>query len=124
MLDRTLQQLGNYRLIRSIGQGGFADVYLGQHIYLTTYAAIKVLQTKLVQNDLQIFLTEARTIAGLTHANIVRVLEFGVEGETPYLVMDYSPNGTLRDRHPKGIQIALPESAFYIKQIAAALQYA
>src|SRR6266849_1871300 len=109
MLDRTLQQLGNYRLIRSIGQGGFADVYLGQHIYLTTYAAIKVLQTKLAQNDLQIFLTDARTIAGLSHTKIVRVLECGVEAETPYLVMDYSPHGTLRHRHPKGTQLSLPE---------------
>ena len=41
------QQLGNYRLLRLLGQGGFADVYLGQHIHLNTMAAIKVLQTHL-----------------------------------------------------------------------------
>ncbi len=45
MLDRVGQQLGNYRLLQPIGQGGFADVYLGEHVYLNTQAAIKVLQT-------------------------------------------------------------------------------
>ena len=44
MLDRVGQQLGNYRLLRLLGQGGFADVYLGEHMYLRTQAAIKVLQ--------------------------------------------------------------------------------
>ncbi len=38
------QQLGNYRLIRLLGQGGFAEVYLAEHVYLKTRAAIKVLQ--------------------------------------------------------------------------------
>ncbi len=40
------QQLGNYRLIRLLGQGGFADVYLGKHIYLDTPAAVKILHTR------------------------------------------------------------------------------
>ena len=43
MLDRTGQTLGQYRIIASIGRGGFADVYLGEHIFLKTQAAIKVL---------------------------------------------------------------------------------
>src|SRR2546423_9310084 len=47
MSDRIGQQLGNYRLTHLLGQGGFADVYLGEHIYLNTKAAIKVLQTRL-----------------------------------------------------------------------------
>ncbi len=44
MADSIGHQLGNYRLIRLIGQGGFAKVYLGEHVYLQTQAAIKVLQ--------------------------------------------------------------------------------
>ncbi len=43
------QQLGNYRLIRLLGQGGFADTYLGEHTYLKTFAAIKVLRAQLAQ---------------------------------------------------------------------------
>src|SRR3989442_2930327 len=107
MEDRVGQQLGNYRLIRMLGKGGFAEVYLGEHIYLTTQAAIKMLSTHLTDNELEQFLNEARTIARLEHPYIVRVLEFGVEDGVPFLVMSYAPNGTLRSLHPRGTQIPL-----------------
>src|SRR5215469_5480203 len=123
MAERIVQ-LGNYRLICLLGQGGFADVYLGEHIYLKTQAAIKVLQMRLGNDELESFLSEARTVARLVHPHIVRVLEFGVEGSTPFLVMDYAPNGTLRQRHPKGTQLWLDTIMHYVRQIAAALQYA
>src|SRR5215831_4508669 len=105
MADRVGQQLGNYQLLRLLGTGGFADVYLGEHIHLGTQAAIKVLATRLTSEDLEGFRAEARTIARLKHPQIVRVLEFGVESGTPFLVMDYAPHGTLRTRHPKGSQL-------------------
>lgn len=124
MVDRVGQQFGNYRLIRSLGSGGFADVYLGEHIYLNMQAAIKILQARLAHNDLQIFLNEARTIANLTQRNIVQVLEFGVEKDTPFLVMTYAPNGTLRQRHPYGSRLSTSEVTSYIRQVADALQYA
>ena len=124
MFDWTGQKLGNYQIMRPLGHGGFADVYLGHHLYLKTYAAIKVLQARLANNDLQTFLQEARTVANLTHPHIVRILEFGEEGHTPYLIMDYCPNGTLRQRHPKGARVSLPECVVYAKQVAEALQYA
>lgn len=118
------RQLGNYRVVRLLGQGGFADVYLGEHVYLKTQAAIKTLQTRLGQNDLEVFLQEARTISHLVHPHIVRVLEFGVEDKTPFLVMDYAPNGTLRQRHPRGSRLAPAQVVQYVRQVAAALQYA
>lgn len=121
---REGQQFGNYRLVRLLGQGGFADVYLGEHIYLGTLAAIKVLRTQLESEDIEQFRTEARTIARLVHPHIVRVLEFGVEGTTPFLVVDYAPNGTLRKRHPKGTQLSLPTVISYVLQVADALHYA
>ena len=79
MSENMPQQLGNYRLLRLIGRGGFADVYLGQHVHLHTLAAIKVLQTRLTGEDQQKFYNEALTIARLNHPHIVRVLDFGVE---------------------------------------------
>jgi Protein kinase domain len=126
MENRVGQQLGNYRLIRLLGQGGFADTYLGEQIYLKTLAAIKVLQTRLAQGDQQAFYNEARTIANLKHPSIVHVLEFGVEisTNTPYLVIDYCPNGTLRQHHPRGIPLPSAIIVPYVKQVAAALQYA
>jgi len=126
MSDLTRQQFGNYRLIRLLGQGGFADTYLGEQIYLRTYAAMKIVQTQLAQDDQGTFFREAQTIAYLRHPNIVRLLDFGVESSRniPYLVMDYAPNGTLRQRHSRGEVLPVSRVVPYVKQIAAALQYA
>jgi eukaryotic-like serine/threonine-protein kinase len=123
MKDCVGQQIGNYRLIRFLGEGSFAEVYLGEHVYLKRPAAIKVLRGRLVNDGMEGFLTEASAIASLEHPHIVRVLEFGVEASTPFLVMSYAPNGTLRQRHSKSIP--LPPSIIlpYVKQVAAALQF-
>ena len=124
MTDLVDRQFGNYHLIRLLGQGGFADVYLGEHVHLNTLAAIKVLRTQLVADDITNFRNEARTIAHLSHPNIVRVLDFGVEGNIPFLVMEYAPNGTLRQRHPRNVAVPAGVVAPYVKQVAAALQHA
>jgi serine/threonine protein kinase len=70
------------------------------------------------------FRNEARTLAHLQHPHIVRVLEFGVDGDIPFLIMDYAPNGTLRQRHPQGAILSLVTIVKYVKQIADALHYA
>jgi serine/threonine protein kinase len=125
MVEHIGRQLGNYRIIRLLGAGGFAQVYLGEHIYLKTTSAIKVLLANLSDDDLQAFLNEARVIARLRHPQVIRVLEFGIDaGKTPFLVMTYAPHGTLRDRHPKGTIVAQEDIVAYVKQVAAALQYA
>jgi serine/threonine protein kinase/tetratricopeptide (TPR) repeat protein len=123
MADRVGQQLGNYHLVRLLGQGGFSDVYLGEHIHLNTQVAIKVLHTQLTSEDIENFRAEARTIASLVHPGIIRVLDFGVENSVPFLVMDYAANGTLRKLHPKGVPLSLMTAVSYVKQVAAALQY-
>ncbi len=124
MSDFIGQQLGNYRLVRLLGQGGFADVYLGEHIHLGTQAALKVLRTRLVGSSMEQFRAEARAIASLVHPNIVRVLDFGIEDGIPFLVMDYASNGTLRQRHPKGAFLPPTKIVPYVRQVAAALHYA
>jgi WD40 repeat protein/serine/threonine protein kinase len=124
MADRTGQQLGNYRLVRLLGHGGFAEVYLGEHRYLKSYAALKVLRTALKGKDIDKFISEAQTLVGLRHPNIVRVLEFAIDRGTPVLVMDYAPGGSLRKQHPRGSFLSLPTVVSYVKQVAAALQYA
>lgn len=122
--DRAGQQLGNYRLIRLLGEGAFAEVYLGEHVHLGRQVAIKVLHTRLVKRDIEKFRNEARTIAALEHPNIVSVIDFGVEYHTPYLVLTYGVHGNLRQRHPKGAQLPLATIVSSVKQVAAALQYA
>ncbi|MBO0792886.1 MAG: protein kinase, partial [Ktedonobacteraceae bacterium] len=97
--------------------------YLGEHLYLKTPAAIKVLHIQLTEETLEQFLHEARTVAHLNHPNIIRVLEFGIE-PVPFLVMSYAPQGSLRQRHPGGSQLPLPLIISYVNQLAAALGYA
>jgi serine/threonine protein kinase/limonene-1,2-epoxide hydrolase len=124
MTDRTGQLFGNYRLIHLLGQGGFADVYLAEHVHLNTHAAIKVLRTQLTNEDVVHFRNEARIIAHLEHPHIVQVLDFEVEGDTPFLVMMYAPNGTLRQRHSRGVSLPAELIVEYVKQVASALQFA
>src|SRR5437588_3202348 len=124
MTDRVGQKIGNYRLVRLLGQGGFAEVYLAEHTYLGSFAAIKLLYVRVAQEDITQFQQEGRMLAALEHPHIVRVLDFGIEDSTPYLVMSYAPSGTLRTRHPKGSRLPLPTIVEYVKQIAQALQYA
>ncbi|TMC15527.1 MAG: serine/threonine protein kinase, partial [Chloroflexi bacterium] len=124
MRDRVGQQLGNYRLLRLIGRGATAEVYLGEHIFLKRRAALKVMYNMLADEEVNPFLLEACTLARLTHPNIVSVHEFDVEEGTPFLVIDYAPRGTLRSLHPTGSCLSLATTVSYVKQIAAALQYA
>src|SRR5207247_762028 len=124
MADLTGRQLGNYRLVRHLGRGAFAEVYLGEHLYLKSEAALKVLRTSPRDEEMERFLKEAQTLVGLRHQNIVRVLEFGVEGDIPFLVIDYAPGGTARSRYPLGSRLPLTTTVAFVKQIAAALQYA
>ena len=71
--SRVGQRLGNYKLIRLLGHGGSADVYLGEHRYLKTHAAIELLNRRLERKGVQEFLAEACTVARLSHPHIVRL---------------------------------------------------
>jgi len=122
--DRAGQRLGNYRLTRWLAKGAFADVYLGEHIYLNSQVAIKVLHTQVDAHATEDFLTEARHLSHLMHPHIIRVFDFGIEHQTPYLVMDYAPHGNLRELHPPGTIVPLLTVVTYTSTIASALQFA
>jgi len=124
MIDRVGHQLGNYRLLRLLGRGGFADIYLGEHVYLKSLAALKILRMSLTREERAAFLKEAQTLTQLTHPNIVRVLDFAVDDDQPYLVMDYAPNGSLRERHSAGSRLSIDSIVPYVAQVASALQFA
>ena len=124
MADRVGQHLGSYCLTRLLGRGGFSEVYLAEHLLLKTQVAIKVLGMRLTSEGLMRFCSEAQHIASLEHPHIVRVLDFAIDQTTPYLVIEYAPNGTLRQRHPEGTKVPPVLVIAYVKQIASALQYA
>ncbi len=126
MPDKVGQQIGNYRLIQLLGSGGFADVYLGQHVHVQRLqAAVKIRHTNLPMVYQGEFLQEAETIAGMKHPHIIRILDFGIDRDNaPYLIMEYASHGTLRTRHPKGSIVPPRIVVSYMKQITEALQYA
>jgi serine/threonine protein kinase len=126
MTDRSGQQLGSYRLLRRLGSGAFAEVYLGEHRFLKSQAAIKILHTQILQEAIDKFLQEAQILARLRNPNIVQVYDFNQDSSdgTHFLVMDYAPHGCIRELHPKGSILPLFTVVTYVQQIAAALQQA
>ena len=117
------RRLGNYWIIELLGQGGFADVYLGEHIRLRTLVAIKVLHGRPTEEKMERFWTEAYIAANLPHRHIVQVFDFDEERSSPFLVLEYAPHGSLEARY-RGEQLLLPTIVSYVKQISGALDYA
>jgi serine/threonine protein kinase/tetratricopeptide (TPR) repeat protein len=126
MNDHVGRKLGNYQLIRQLGHGGFGEVYLAEHMHLKTQAAIKLLQqVQLPSDEEEKFREEAKTIAKFDHPHIIRVIDYGIQDSTstPYLVMDYAPNGNVRNRYPRGKILEPLHILSYVIQVADALQY-
>src|SRR5947209_19451674 len=117
MLDPIEQQFGDYHLVKLVGEGGFGKVHLGKHLHSDTDVAIKILDTQLISREQENFLQEARVIASLDHPSIVRLLDCGIEGDRPFLTMNYAPKGTLRQHHPKGSRVSLEQVVAYVKPI-------
>src|SRR5437870_9499422 len=118
MSDQLIgQRFGNYRLISLIGHGGFANVYLGEHIHITMMrVAIKVIHTMLPEKERLAFHGEAQKLALLRHRHIMQILDFGVEQNIPYIIAEYAPNGTLRQRLTQK-PVPPQQIMSYIKQI-------
>lgn len=137
-------KLGAYRIERTIGSGGMADVYYAIHEGLQRPAAIKVLRASLAADGihLQRFLQEARAAASLVHPNIVQVYDVNQEGDHQYIAQEYVPGNNLRqymaaastpaqqlaetDPHdvmvpPQDRQLSLRETLSILLQVLAAL---
>ncbi len=93
------QMLGHYRILRPLGHGGTAIVFLAQDIHLQRNVAIKVFLPREddTQDFLRRFAREARVLAQLDHPNILPVYEYGEEGTLAFLVMPHMAGGSLRD---------------------------
>ena len=91
--------VGNYRILSHIGSGGMGDVYLAEHMHIGRKVAIKVILPQFAQLD-QIrarFLLEAKTMALLSHPNIVQVYEFFDDQNGLFLVLEFVDGVTLEE---------------------------
>lgn len=118
------QYIGGYRVLRLLGQSNSAEIFLGEKPGCEHAVALKLLHSWRGDREVQRFLTQAALLSKLDHPHIISIYDFGLTADdVPYLVMSYLPYGTLRQRHPRGTRLPLPEVVFYVKQIADALQY-
>jgi serine/threonine protein kinase len=125
MADRVGQQFGTYQLVSLLAESPIAEVYHGEQRYSHIDVALKLLRRPLATTEeIDAFRSEARTLARLIHPHIVRVLGFDVQDHTGFLVMDYAPGGTCRQRYRGGEAQTLETILPAIKQAADALQYA
>ena len=113
-----------YEVIRILGQGGMATVYLARHLRLERLVAIKVMSRFFVSDSgfYERFDKEARTVAKLNHSNIVTVYDVGVIDGLPYITMEYLPNGDAKSKIKSGISPS--EAVAYLNTIADALRFA
>ncbi len=90
---------GRYRVLRKIGGGGMADVYLCEDLTLGRQVAIKVLLQRLLHDPtfVERFRREAKAAAGLNHANLVSIYDWGELDGSYYIVMEYVEGETLKD---------------------------
>jgi serine/threonine protein kinase len=125
-MDKTLID-ERYELRNLAGSGGMADVYLAHDEVLDRDVALKLLKDHLAQNHefVERFRLEARSAASLSHPHIVPVFAWGENGDGMYyIVMEYLPGGTLKDRITSKGALPARTAAAVALQVAEALQAA
>lgn len=119
---------GDYEILRTLGAGKAATVYLARDRALGVYVAIKALNPARAAEDTarKRFEREARSAASLAdHPNIVAVSRFGVaEGRTPYVVMQYVQGRTMEERLKAEGEVPLAEARQVLSDVASALSVA
>jgi serine/threonine protein kinase len=121
------QSFGRYHILEQLGEGGMATVYRAYDTRLDADVAVKVIRRSAFAPDqleqvLKRFEREAKSLAKLSHANIVGVIDYGDYEGSPYLVMEYLPGGTLKQK--LGQPMPFREAARILLPIARALDYA
>ncbi len=125
--DVTGKRMGAYRILREIGQGGMAVVYLGERDdqNYRKQVAIKMVRPGIdTEQVLQRFRNERQTLAALDHSNIVKLLDGGSsEDGSPYLVMEYV-EGLPIDQYCDLHQLSIDDRLRLFREVCSAVQYA
>lgn len=117
-------EISGYKIIRQIGKGGMAAVYLAIQESLDRQVALKVMQSTRAKDEdfTERFLKEGRIIAQFQHPQIITIYDFGSHDSCHYFSMEYLPKGTLAQQIEQGLD--LERALDIIKSLAGALAYA
>lgn len=119
------KEVGAYRILEKIGQGGMGVVYKGIHVQLEQEVAIKVLSSTYASEPVmrQRFIQEAKIQARLTHPHVVNILNYLEEGEDIFLVMEYVRGDTLEQRLKNVGSCATDEAVSICQGVLSALSF-
>ena len=114
---------GRYELDSKLGSGGMSTVYLARDATLERWVAVKILHREISDQPDQIerFRREARTVAQLSHPNVVAVIDAGEDGGHPYIVFEYVEGETLKQRIERLGQLPLDEASAYAIEVGRGL---
>ena len=120
LVGRTIA--ARYRVLKRLGAGGMAHVYLARHVIIERLCAIKVLRQDLALNpaNRERFLREARAVNRINHPNIVEITDYGEVEGLAYLVMEYVEGDSMLGHLQRG-PLAWPRVAHLAAQVASAL---
>lgn len=123
--DALPRRLGAYELVEQLGAGATGVTYRARHVELSRDVAVKVLSPTLTGNArvLERFRREARALAGLTHANIVAIHDFGQQGSQVYMVLELVEGGTLREAMDRDGPSPVEQALRVGREVLAGLAY-
>ena len=119
------QFIGKYEIEKMLPRGGMALVYRARHPDLPLNVAVKILNADAADDEerREEFLREAKIASGLQHENVVRVYDFGQEGDRPFIVMDFVEGEDLGECIRSATFTSIPQKLEVARQMAAALKY-
>jgi hypothetical protein len=114
---------GRYRLLEQLGEGGMGSVWKAEHLLLHSHVAIKIIDPDVARLEFNLarFLHEAKTLASLRSPNVVQVLDFGSDADTPYLVMELLEGQTLGRRVSERGRLSLGETSAILHDVCTAM---
>ena len=126
MLELGTMLSGRYEVLKRVGSGGMADVYMAKDHKLNRNVAVKVLKSEYVEDEkfLKKFGTEAQAVARLSHPNIVNIYDVGMEDGINYIVMELAEGITLKEYIRKKGYLSPKETVEISTQIASAISHA
>src|SRR5262249_2315215 len=125
-VDLSCRSLGEFHLLRLLGQGGMGQVYVAEQTSLKRKVALKIMRTDVSANEtsFQRFKAEAEALARITHTNIGQAYALGEEAGVHYMALEYVEGRNLKQYLSRRGTPDIPLALSIMRQVAAALQRA